>query len=542
MGNWPKMNEIVGSVNRGTPCESGLCEQCRTDCQGKCETFVSSFRGRQTIYSPEPTGSVIYGSDNINPVGISYNSLRVQSKIYGVKGAKDRSSEYCVSANVDVSTEFGASMKTKCRVPIIQGPALNAVSKYWSSYATAAAVVGYPLVIGENAMNMDKEMVVQNGKVLKAPRVEKMVDAFLRYDQGYGGIVVQMNYDDVYQGPTIDYICEKYGNKVILEIKWSQGGKVINGEVITKDLAHAKFMSKHYPIFPNPNDPAIEKIYAEGGSIRFTRQSRVPHTALDTYEQVEKEFVTLVDKIRAKGIERIILKIGGLEMASLAMALKVASKARIDLLVVDGSGGGTAHSPWPMMEHGGVPSILAHAKAYEYNKILADKGEFAADLSFAGGLARADHVYKAMALGAPFCKAITLGRAIMIPGFVGSNIEGALYPERKALVNGAWDKLPAVVQECGNTPEEIFEGYDDFKNMVGADAMKDIPLGAVAIWTYIDKLMVGMQQLMAGARSFNVASIERADLASGNRETERETGIPFITDAQDDLAKQILNG
>ena len=193
MGNWPKMNEIVGSVNRGTPCESGLCEQCRTDCQGKCETFVSSFRGRQTIYSPEPTGSVIYGSDNINPVGISYNSLRVQSKIYGVKGAKDRSSEYCVSANVDVSTEFGASMKTKCRVPIIQGPALNAVSKYWSSYATAAAVVGYPLVIGENAMNMDKEMVVQNGKVLKAPRVEKMVDAFLRYDQGYGGIVVQMN-------------------------------------------------------------------------------------------------------------------------------------------------------------------------------------------------------------------------------------------------------------------------------------------------------------------------------------------------------------
>ena len=72
--------------------------------------------------------------------------------------------------------------------------------------------------------------------------------------------------------------------------------------------------------------------------------------------------------------------------------------------------------------------------------------------------------------------------------------------------------------------------------------MKDIPLGAVAIWTYIDKLMVGMQQLMAGARSFNVASIERADLASGNRETERETGIPFITDAQDDLAKQILNG
>lgn len=427
---------------------------------------------------------------------------------------------------------------------MLQGPALNAVSKYWDSYAIAAAVVGYPLVIGENAMNMDKEMIVENGKVIKAPRIDKMIDAFLKFDHGYGGIVVQVNYDDVYQPnlPTIDYICEKYGDKVLMEIKWSQGGKIINGEVITKDLAHAKFMSQRYPVFPDPNDPAIERIYAEGGSVRFTRQSRVPHTALDTYEQVEKEFVALVDHIRDKGISRVMMKIGGLEMASLAMALKAASKAKIDLVTIDGSGGGTAHSPWPMMEHSGVPSILVHSKAYKYSKILADRGEFTADLSFAGGLARADHIYKALALGAPFCKIITLGRSIMIPGFVGSNIEGALYPERKAKVNGAWDKLPTVVQECGNTPEEIFEGYADFKNMVGADMMKNIPLGAVAIWTYIDKLIVGMQQLMAGARSFDIASISRNDIASANRETEKETGVPFITEAQDDVAKQILMG
>lgn len=544
MGNWPKTNEIMGTANRGTPCESGLCEQCRTDCQGKCETFVSSFKGRRTIYTQEPTGNVIYGSDNINPIGVSYNALKVQGKIYGANGIKDRSSESALSANVDVSTEFGVYKKTKCKVPVLQGPALNAVSKYWDSYAIAAAVVGYPLVIGENAMNMDKEMIVENGKVIKAPRIDKMIDAFLKFDHGYGGIVVQVNYDDVYQPnlPTIDYICEKYGDKVLMEIKWSQGGKIINGEVITKDLAHAKFMSQRYPVFPDPNDPAIERIYAEGGSVRFTRQSRVPHTALDTYEQVEKEFVALVDHIRDKGISRVMMKIGGLEMASLAMALKAASKAKIDLVTIDGSGGGTAHSPWPMMEHSGVPSILVHSKAYEYSKILADRGEFTADLSLAGGLARADHIYKALALGAPFCKIITLGRSIMIPGFVGSNIEGALYPERKAKVNGAWDKLPTVVQECGNTPEEIFEGYADFKNMVGADMMKNIPLGAVAIWTYIDKLIVGMQQLMAGARSFDIASISRNDIASANRETEKETGVPFITEAQDDVAKQILMG
>ena len=262
MGIWSKTNEIMGTVNRGTPCESGLCEQCRTDCQGKCETFVSSFKGRRTIYTQEATGNVIYGSDNINPLGVSYNALKVQGKIYGADGIKDRSSESALSENVDVSTEFGVFKKTKCNVPILQGAALNAVSKYWDSYAIAAAVVGYPLVIGENAMNMDKEMIIENGKVIKAPRIDKMIDAFLKFDRGYGGIIVQVNYDDVYQPnlPTIDYICEKYGDKVLMEIKWSQGGKIINGEVITKDLAHAKFMSQRYPVFPDPNDPAIERI------------------------------------------------------------------------------------------------------------------------------------------------------------------------------------------------------------------------------------------------------------------------------------------
>ena len=36
-----KNNEKIGAVNRGTPCESGLCNFCRTDCQGRCETWLS---------------------------------------------------------------------------------------------------------------------------------------------------------------------------------------------------------------------------------------------------------------------------------------------------------------------------------------------------------------------------------------------------------------------------------------------------------------------------------------------------------------------
>ena len=72
--------------------------------------------------------------------------------------------------------------------------------------------------------------------------------------------------------------------------------------------------------------------------------------------------------------------------------------------------------------------------------------------------------------------------------------------------------------------------------------MANIPFGAVAICTLADKLGAGLQQLLAGARKFAVTSIDRRDIASANRETERETGVPFITDVQDEVARGILLG
>src|SRR5512142_3083457 len=129
-------------------------------------------------------------------------------------------------------------------------------------------------------------------------------------------------------------------------------------------------------------------------------------------------------------------------MEALAMAIKFASKAKLDLLTIDGAGGGTGMSPWNMMEHWGIPSLPLHAKAHEYAKILADRGMEVPAIAFAGGLAREDHVFKALALGAPFVKLVCMGRAPMIPAFVGSNIEGVLRPENRAAVHGHWDELP----------------------------------------------------------------------------------------------------
>jgi glutamate synthase domain-containing protein 2 len=193
-----------------------------------------------------------------------------------------------------------------------------------------------------------------------------------------------------------------------------------------------------------------------------------------------------------------------------------------------------------MMETWGVPSLHLHAKAYEYAQLLEAQGHKVVDLAFGGGLAKEDQIFKALALGAPYTKLICMGRALMIPGFLGANVEGALHPERKERLSGNWSNLPKNVLDQGSKAEEIFAGYFDLQKKIGADEMKNIPYGAIAVWTLADKLSAGLQQLLAGARKFSVQDISREDIDSCNRETERETGIPFITDAQDEAARMIL--
>jgi len=134
-----------------------------------------------------------------------------------------------------------------------------------------------------------------------------------------------------------------------------------------------------------------------------------------------------------------------------------------------------------------------------------------------------------------------MGRAMMIPGFLGSNIEGVLKPANKAKVNGNWTELPKSVSRYGNTPEEIFTGYYALQEKVGKKHMQEIPFGAVAIWTLCDKLGAGLQQFMAGCRRFKMDEIRRDDIAAGNYETAKEIGIKHVMDAQDEFAKAILN-
>jgi len=545
MIQWPKSNDVLGTVNRGNPSESGLCTLCRADCQGKCENWMSSLKGRKMLY-PRDFGTVTAGSSNTTHIGVNYNSLRIQGfnyGAYGLPGALTKSADDCIFPNVGTETEFGGQVKTKIRVPMMTG-ALGSTfiaAKYWDSFAIGAALVGFPIVIGENVVGVDKESVLENGKIIKAPELDRRIQTFLNYYDGYGAIIVQMNVEDTRNG-VAEYVIEKYGNDVIIELKWGQGAKDIGGEIQVTSLEYALFLkNRGYVVDPDPSKPEVQAAFKNGAIKSFARHSRLGYTDLSDYNDVQADFMKSVDYLRGLGYKRISLKTGSYGMEALAASIKLATDAQLDLLTIDGSGGGTGMSPWNMMETWGVPSLLLHAKAHEYASILAAKGHKVVDMAFAGGLAREDHIFKALALGAPFTKLVCMGRGMMIPAFVGANIEGALNPERRDLLSGNWDSLPKSVLEHGSKVDEIFAGYYDIQNKIGADAMKKIPYGAIAVWTLADKLAGGLQQFMAGARKFSLSQIARTDIFSANRETELETGIPFITDFQNEFAKKILN-
>jgi glutamate synthase domain-containing protein 2 len=545
MIQWPKQNDALGTVNRGTPAESGLCTLCHSSCAGKCETWMSSLKGRKMLY-PRSYPDTTAGSSNTTAVGAGYHALRIQGYAYGAKGVGaglSHDPDDCVFPNVNIETSFGNQIVTRSRMPIMTG-ALGSTfiaANYWDSFAVGAALCGIPIVVGENVVGVDKAATMKNGKITAAPELDRRIETFLRYYDGYGAIIVQMNVEDTRNG-VAEYVINKFGDKVILELKWGQGAKDIGGEIQVSSLEYAQFLKdRGYVVDPDPYDPIVQKAFAERAITSFARHSRLGNTNLDTAGQVHDDFMSSIAALRALGYKRISLKTGAYGMEALAMAIRYAAEAKLDLLTIDGAGGGTGMSPWNMMEQWGIPSLALHAKAHEYCTILARRGVLIPAISFAGGFAREDHIFKALALGSPFTKMVCMGRAPMIPGFLGSNIEGVFKPERRAQLHGHWEELPPSVTAFGKFPEEIFSGWEAVKNKVGEREMKDIPFGAVAMYAYADKLACGLQQFMAGARKFSLPQIGREDLMAANRETEALSGIPFMTDALDEQAKQILN-
>jgi len=524
----PNANEATRTANRSRSVVpmSGLCTRCIDGCTGNCEVFKATFRGRELIY-PGPFGEVTAGGDKDYP--IDYSHLNIQGYALGAEGLPPGvkgNPDTAIFPAVNTETEYGWDIKVNIKAPVFTGAlgSTEIARKNWDHFAVGAAIGGITLVCGENVCGIDPGLELDaEGKVIAAPDMDRRIEIYKRYHQGYGEILVQMNVEDTRLGVDA-YVRKKHGLETI-ELKWGQGAKCIGGEIKVNSLERAIELQKRgYLVTPDPSNPVAQAAFTDGSLKEFERHSRLGF--ID-----EEGFYSEVKRLRDMGFKRITLKTGAYGLRELAMAIKWGSKAKIDLLTIDGAPGGTGMSPWRMMEEWGMPTLYLHAAAYEFCKKLAEKGERPPDIAFAGGFSSEDGIFKALALGSPFVKAICMGRALMIPGMVGKNIEQWLKDAR----------LPKTVSQFGSTPEEIFINYEDVKNIVGAEEMKNIPLGAVGIYSYVDKLRVGLQQLMAGARCFSTPAITRNELIALSEECTKVTGISYLMEAGREEAMKILN-
>ncbi len=526
----PNANEATQTQNRSRSVSpvSGICTRCIDGCRGNCEIFKATFRGREVIY-PGPFGTLTAGADKEYP--IDYSHLNIMGYAMGADGLADGlegNPDTTLFPTVNTEISYGVENKVKMKVPVFTGAlgSTEIARKNWEHFAAGAAVAGISIVCGENVCGIDPKLERDaNGKVKHAPDMAKRVEQYRRYHHGYGDMLVQMNVEDTRLG-VAEYVIGKLGVECV-ELKWGQGAKCIGGEIQVDSLERAlELQQRGYLVTPDPSVEAHQAAFKDGALKHFERHSRLGF--------IDQEgFMKEVERLRKLGARRVTLKTGAYPMRELAMAIKWASDAKLDLLTIDGAPGGTGMSPWRMMEEWGVPTFYLQCMAYDLCTKLAEKGKWVPDIAMAGGFSTEDHLFKVLAMGAPFTKAVCMGRALMIPGMVGKNI-------------GLWLKegpsaLPKTVSAFGTKVEEIFVCYEDLIAEYGKDTVDEMPLGAIGLYTFADKLKVGLQQIMAGSRNFNIATISREDLMALTPEAAQVSGIAYVMDAYKEEAERIIN-
>jgi len=515
----PNQSAATLTTTRVTPAPiSGICVTCIDGCEGPCEIGRSALKGREMIY-PMPFGKITAGSEKDYPVDFSH--FNIQGTAVGAVGIEADSDKATFPA-VDTTTSVGRDGGLKMNFPVFTGAvgSTDIARINWEEVAVGAAISGVIVVAGENICGMDSKAEFKDGKVVRSPEMERRVNAFRRWYDGTGGIIVQANVEDTKLGVP-EYVIEKLGVE-IFELKWGQGAKDIGGEVKLHSIERAmELKNKGYIVLPDPTNPAVQTAFRAGGIKEFERHSRLGMVE-------EESFHRSVEHLRATGAKYVTLKTGAYRPADLARAIRYSSDAGIDLLTIDGAGGGTGMSPWRMMNEWGVPTVQLECLTHQMCERLAARGAYIPPIAIAGGLSLEDHIFKAIALGAPYVKAICLGRAIFTAAMVGKT----------------HGRLMAQKMDVEGEPAE--EGYlrlfavgAQLKERFGSD-FAELPAGAIGMYSYIDRLKQGLQQLMAGARKFALRYIDRNDLMALTRDAAEVSGITYVMDADREEVNKIL--
>jgi hypothetical protein len=236
-------------------------------------------------------------------------------------------------------------------------------------------------------------------------------------------------------------------------------------------------------------------------------------------------------------VKYVFLKTGAYRPAVVAFTMRVASEAKVDLLTIDGAGGGTGMSPVPMMNESSTPTIHLEAQVLKCVQIMKKQGEFIPDIAMAGGFVNETQMFKAMAMSnlgdGPVIKAIAMARAPLLATMKSTYF--ARLAESKKLPKGFAD-------EYGEDPTKFFIMAQELSRMhPELRTGKDIPWAAIGLYTYfVDRLGEGLKQLMAGSRKFKLSFLDRNDIISLSEKARKVTSIEMMEEMADRVIPPIL--
>lgn len=465
---------------------SGMCSLCEESCSGPCELGLAAVLGAKTVY-PTTTGANQIASEKVYP--LDYSHFNINGRAFGAVGT-EAAYESAAIYNVNLAVEYGTLHKVKLAMPIIL-PAL--IKLNWQDYFAGAAMAGVTCMVGEDAKSKDKNLKIENDKIVDFPFLGEILDSFRRYYRGYGQIVPQCNVEDDMLGVP-EIAIQKYGAEAI-EFKFGQSAKGTQPVNRLSGLEEAlQKQQMGFLVHPDPSSPEVQQAYADEVCPNFNMYGRLP-----LWE--EAFFEERLAALRALGMKNVYFKMTGFDPIDIQHVLRIAAKNKVDMVTFDGAGGGSGYSPCKMMNEWGLPTVVLESHIVRIAHILQSEGLELPAIAVTGGFASEDGVFKALALGDGNVKAVGLCRASMAAAMSAKNIGAAI----------ADGNIPAHLAQYGTTVQEIFADLPDLRALYGKEA-NNFPPGAIGVFSYLNKIAFGVRHFGALNRKFDISFFNKADL------------------------------
>ncbi len=203
----------------------------------------------------------------------------------------------------------------------------------------------------------------------------------------------------------------------------------------------------------------------------------------------------------------IYVKLGASRVAD---DVKLAVKAKADVIVVDGMEGGTGASPDVLLDHTGIPTLSAVTEAVRSLSELKALGEV--QLIVSGGIKNGVDAAKALALGAD---AVSIGTAALI----ALNCNAPIHVED-------YHKLgvePGYCHHChtGRCPVGVTTQDPDLEARLDVDEATD------RVFNFVSAMTMEMQMMARACGKADVHHLEAEDMRALTLEASMITGVPL---------------